>query len=143
MSASLLLRRANASRRSGSWSETDFDSERNVGRVFQQADGSWFWGVSFQLTAKEPQPAGMGTGGGRWGSCDRRGARNQMPKQFGGSIEHGHDLVDVNTFFGHPQVIIGDGDDSGGKGGRDSAPDQLAAESHDGTRDGTQPRRDQ
>jgi hypothetical protein len=28
-----------------------FDGERDVGRVFQQADGaSWFWGVSVQLT---------------------------------------------------------------------------------------------
>jgi hypothetical protein len=29
------------------------DGERNVGRIFQQADGSWFWGVSFQLTGRK------------------------------------------------------------------------------------------
>jgi hypothetical protein len=50
----LILRRANVSRPSGSWSETDFDvfdGERgtagDVGRIFQQADVAWFWGVSF------------------------------------------------------------------------------------------------
>ena len=30
-----------------------FDGERDVGRIFQQADGSWFWGVSFQLTGRK------------------------------------------------------------------------------------------
>jgi hypothetical protein len=41
----LILRRASASRPSGSWSETDFnvfDGERDVGRIFRQADGAWF-----------------------------------------------------------------------------------------------------
>jgi hypothetical protein len=53
----LTLRRASASRPSGSWSETDFDvfdgtggADRDVGRIFRQTDGQWFWGVSFQLT---------------------------------------------------------------------------------------------
>jgi hypothetical protein len=44
------------SRPSGSWSETDFDvfdGERDVGRIVQQADGSWFWGVSFQLPGRK------------------------------------------------------------------------------------------
>jgi hypothetical protein len=48
----LVLRRANLSRVSGQWQDDDydvFDGERDVGRIFQQADGSWFWGVSFQL----------------------------------------------------------------------------------------------
>ena len=52
----LVLRRPSISRPSGSWSETDFDvfdGERDVGRIFQQADGSWFWGVSFQLTGRK------------------------------------------------------------------------------------------
>jgi hypothetical protein len=43
----LVLRRANVSRPSGSWSETDFDvfdGDRDVGRIFRQADGAWFWG---------------------------------------------------------------------------------------------------
>jgi hypothetical protein len=37
-------------------SETDFDvfdGDRDVGRIFRQADGAWFWGVSFQLTARK------------------------------------------------------------------------------------------
>jgi hypothetical protein len=52
----LILRRASILRPSGSWSETDydvFDGERDVGRIFQQADGAWFWGVSFQLTGRK------------------------------------------------------------------------------------------
>jgi hypothetical protein len=52
----LILRRADVSRPSGSWSETDFDvfdGERDVGRIFRQADGKWFWGVSFQLTGRK------------------------------------------------------------------------------------------
>jgi hypothetical protein len=51
----LVLRGASISRPSGSWPETDFDvfdGERDVGRIFQEADGSWFWGVSFQLTGR-------------------------------------------------------------------------------------------
>jgi hypothetical protein len=52
----LVLRRANVSRKGGPWSETDhdvFDGDRDVGRIFQQADGQWFWGVSFQLTRRK------------------------------------------------------------------------------------------
>jgi len=42
----LVLRRANVSRISGQWQHEDFDvfdGERDVGRIFQQADGAWFW----------------------------------------------------------------------------------------------------
>jgi hypothetical protein len=52
----MILRRANVSRPSGSWSETDFDvfdGGTDVGRIFQQADESWFWGFSFQLTGRK------------------------------------------------------------------------------------------
>jgi hypothetical protein len=28
-------------------------AERDVGRIFLQADGQWFWGVSFQLTGRK------------------------------------------------------------------------------------------
>jgi hypothetical protein len=52
----LALRRASISRASGSWSETDFDvfdGEHDVGRIFRQPDGQWFWGVSFQLTGRK------------------------------------------------------------------------------------------
>lgn len=46
----LILRRANLSRPSGSWSETDFDvfdGDRDVGRVYRvtdRLDSQWFWG---------------------------------------------------------------------------------------------------
>jgi hypothetical protein len=49
----LILRRANVSRISGAWNDDDYDvydGDRDVGRIFRQADGSWFWGVSFMLT---------------------------------------------------------------------------------------------
>jgi hypothetical protein len=52
----LVLRRANVSRKGGTWQHEDydvFDGDRDVGRVFQQADGSWFWGVSFQITGRK------------------------------------------------------------------------------------------
>jgi hypothetical protein len=52
----LVLRRANVSRKGGPWQHDDydvFDGERDVGRVFRQADGSWFWGVSFQHTGRK------------------------------------------------------------------------------------------
>jgi hypothetical protein len=52
----LLLRRANVSRKGGHWDDDDFDvfnGERDVGRIFQQVDGQWFWGGSFQLTGRK------------------------------------------------------------------------------------------
>jgi hypothetical protein len=52
---SLILRRASISRKGGSWSEHDFDvfdGERDVGRIFQQMDGQWFWGVSLIVGRK-------------------------------------------------------------------------------------------
>jgi hypothetical protein len=54
----LILRRANISRRSGSWSETDYDvvdGKREIGRVYRVDDKPevWFWGVSFQLTGRK------------------------------------------------------------------------------------------
>jgi hypothetical protein len=54
----LILRRANASRKGGSWQHEDydvFDGHRDVGRIFLQASGAWFWGLSFefQLTARK------------------------------------------------------------------------------------------
>jgi hypothetical protein len=52
----LLLRRASASRRSGSWQHDDFDvfdGDQCVGRIFPQAHGAWFWGVSFMLTGRK------------------------------------------------------------------------------------------
>jgi len=55
----LILRRANLSRSSGSWSETDFDvsdGDRNLGGVYcadSYADReTWFWGVNSQFTRK-------------------------------------------------------------------------------------------
>jgi hypothetical protein len=53
----LILRRANVSRKGGSWQDEDydvFDGEREVGRVYL-VDGcggndAWFCGVSFQVT---------------------------------------------------------------------------------------------
>jgi hypothetical protein len=54
----LLLRRANVSRGSGSWSDDDFDvfdGERSVGRIYRvnASAEAWFWGVSFQLTGRK------------------------------------------------------------------------------------------
>ena len=55
----LILRRANASRKGGPWSEHDFDvfdGRQSVGRIYcagGRPDGEWFWGVSFQLTGKK------------------------------------------------------------------------------------------
>jgi hypothetical protein len=52
----LVLHRANVSRKGGPWKHEDFDvfdCERDVGRIFQQADGAWFWGLSFQLTGRK------------------------------------------------------------------------------------------
>jgi hypothetical protein len=53
----LILRRANASRKSGEWQDEDsdvFDGECDVGRIYRVNDfpgrESWFWGVSFDLT---------------------------------------------------------------------------------------------
>jgi hypothetical protein len=41
------------SRKGGNWDESDydiFDGERCTGRIFLDANHTWFWGVSFQLT---------------------------------------------------------------------------------------------
>jgi hypothetical protein len=54
--SALILRRANGSRKGGPWQHDDydvFDGERDVGRIFQQADRSWFWGVSFMITKRK------------------------------------------------------------------------------------------
>jgi hypothetical protein len=56
----LMLRRANVSRSSGTWQHDDFDvfdGDRKVGRIYV-ADRfhdyeRWFWGVSFQLTGRK------------------------------------------------------------------------------------------
>jgi hypothetical protein len=56
MPNALTLRRANVSRKGGSWQHEDyevFDGDRDVGRIFLQASGTWFWGVSFQLTGRK------------------------------------------------------------------------------------------
>jgi hypothetical protein len=55
----LRLHRANLSRRSGTWSERDFDvfdADSDVGRIYRvtdRPDSAWFWGVSFQLTGRK------------------------------------------------------------------------------------------
>ena len=56
----LILRRANLSRKGGSWQDEDydvFDGEREVGRVYlvtgRGGRESWFWGVSFQVTKRK------------------------------------------------------------------------------------------
>jgi hypothetical protein len=43
-------------RQQATWQHEDYDvfeGDRDVGRIFQQADGSWFWGVSFQITGRK------------------------------------------------------------------------------------------
>jgi hypothetical protein len=52
----LILRRANVSRKGGSWQHEDydvFDGERCVGRIFLDANNAWFWGVDFQITGRK------------------------------------------------------------------------------------------
>jgi hypothetical protein len=55
----LVLRRANASRKGGHWSDDDydvFDGDREVGRIYcvtDMPDSPWFWEVSFQLTGRK------------------------------------------------------------------------------------------
>jgi hypothetical protein len=58
--ATLILQRANVSRRSGSWQQEDFDvfdGDREIGRIYlvDRFGGAerWFWGVSFQLTGRK------------------------------------------------------------------------------------------
>jgi hypothetical protein len=60
----LILRRANISRKGGSWQHEDydvFDGEREVGRIYlMDSDAgaeTWFWGVSFQLTGARAMAA--------------------------------------------------------------------------------------
>jgi hypothetical protein len=54
------MRRANVSRKSGTWQHEDydvFDGERDVGRIFlvdsNEGAETWFWGVSFQITGRK------------------------------------------------------------------------------------------
>jgi hypothetical protein len=52
----LILRRANVARKGGSWQHEDYDvcdGERDVGRIFLDANHNWFWGVSFQITDRK------------------------------------------------------------------------------------------
>jgi hypothetical protein len=52
----LILRRADVSRKGGSWQHEDydvFDGERCVGRIFLDANHAWFWGVDFQITGRK------------------------------------------------------------------------------------------
>ena len=54
--AALILRRANISREDGHWNDDDYDvcdGDRCVGRIFIDASGAWFWGVSFDLTGRK------------------------------------------------------------------------------------------
>jgi hypothetical protein len=52
----LILRRANVSRKGGNWQHEDydaFDGDREVGRIFLDANSAWFWGVNFQITGRK------------------------------------------------------------------------------------------
>jgi hypothetical protein len=56
----LILRRANASRISGSWQQEDydvFDGDHDVGRIYlvdsDSGNETWFWGVDFMLTNRK------------------------------------------------------------------------------------------
>jgi len=56
MMTTLLLRRANVSHGSCEWQHDDydvFDGDRSVGRIYRDANKSWFWGISFQLTGRK------------------------------------------------------------------------------------------
>jgi hypothetical protein len=58
------------------------------------------------------------------------------------SVKHGRDLLDVDTFLDHPQVVIGDGEDDAGEGHCYSGPDQLTGETRNGTCEVSQDRHD-
>jgi hypothetical protein len=48
--SSLILKRASASRRSGEWSEDDYDVLADgvvVGRIMKPADASWLWTLAY------------------------------------------------------------------------------------------------
>jgi hypothetical protein len=54
----LVLRRANASRISGSWQQEDYKCSTETTRRIPLVDSdggnqTWFWGVSFQLTKRK------------------------------------------------------------------------------------------
>jgi hypothetical protein len=56
----LILRRANVSRKGGSWQHEDydvFDGDHDVGRIYlvdaNAGEETWFWGVSFQVTGRK------------------------------------------------------------------------------------------
>jgi hypothetical protein len=70
----LILRRANVSRKGGSWQHDDydvFDGERCVRRIFLDANSTWFWDVDF--SAHRPQELGSrGDAGGGQGSVPER-----------------------------------------------------------------------
>jgi hypothetical protein len=44
-----------ASRKGGSWQHEDYDvfGHRRVGRIFLDANNTWFWGVDFMLTRRK------------------------------------------------------------------------------------------
>jgi hypothetical protein len=80
----LLLRRARG-HRPGYWQAEDYDvldGERSVGRIFLQAHGELFWGVSFMLTGRksygdartrEAAMAAFRTESSRWfKECDKQ-----------------------------------------------------------------------
>lgn len=52
----LVLRDANSHRGGGDWGPDDydvFDGNRDVGRIFRDANERWFWGVDFMLTHRK------------------------------------------------------------------------------------------
>ncbi len=52
----LVLRHANTSKKSGPWQDEDydvFDGDREVGRIFLDANDTWFCSVHFMLTHRK------------------------------------------------------------------------------------------
>jgi hypothetical protein len=53
VATALVLRRASLCRKEGEWKHEDYDvydGEACVGRIFLDANETWFWGVDFALT---------------------------------------------------------------------------------------------
>jgi hypothetical protein len=52
----LTLRHANGYRPGGDWGPDDYDvmdDDRDVDRIFKDANETWFWGVDFMLTHRK------------------------------------------------------------------------------------------
>jgi hypothetical protein len=88
--SALLLRRANTSRKGGTWQDDDFDvfdADRGIGRIYRvnASNESWFWGVSFQLTGRKSygNADSLTRRRDRGPACGVRRERRRLPDRYG------------------------------------------------------------